>query len=216
VKLNACGAHVSQVVEANPHRLGIMEELKASKEKRREYLYGNTYDFSHITPDNLVALGKWYGKAVARRVKYVEAFEIAEFGRQIRDDEVRRLMPMIGNLITLPGRTAWLDTGIDLMRGQAVEISSDGEIQWNVDGKQTCGPAGAVPYTRRGNKPMLGVNTGAIIGKIGEDSTDYFAIGAGQRMVPFATGRLFVGVNDDNVRDNDGAFRIWIRTPSGQ
>ena len=147
VKLNACGAHVSQVVEANPHRLGIMEELKASKEKRREYLYGNTYDFSHITPDNLVALGKWYGKAVARRVKYVEAFEIAEFGRQIRDDEVRRLMPMIGNLITLPGRTAWLDTGIDLMRGQAVEISSDGEIQWNVDGKQTCGPAGAVPYT---------------------------------------------------------------------
>ena len=63
---------------------------------------------------------------------------------------------------------------------------------------------------------MLGVNTGAIIGKIGEDSTDYFAIGAGQRMVPFATGRLFVGVNDDNVRDNDGAFRIWIRTPSGQ
>jgi hypothetical protein len=55
-----------------------------------------------------------------------------------------------------------------------------------------------------------------LIGKIGAGSTDYFAIGAGQRMLPFATGRLFVGINDDNLRDNDGAFRIWIRKVSGQ
>ena len=74
-----------------------------------------------------------------------------------------------------------------------------------------CGPTGAVPYTRWGHKPVLAINTGALIGKIGSDSTDYFYIGAGQKAVAFAAGRLFVGINDDNVLDNDGAFTISIR-----
>jgi hypothetical protein len=113
--------------------------------------------------------------------------------------------------MTLSGRTTWLDTGFDVIQEQSIEIVAEGEIQWKAEGKETCGPTGAVPYTRRGNKPILAINTGAIIGKIGLASTDYFYIGAGQRMIPFSTGRLFIGINDDNVRDNDGAFEVWIR-----
>ena len=114
--------------------------------------------------------------------------------------------------LTVPGKTRWLDTGVDLAMRQVIEISVHGTIQWNKDGNQMCGPTGAVPYTRWGNKAIPGINTGALIGKIGPDSTDYFYIGAGQQAVAFATGRLFVGINDDNVLDNDGAFTISIHS----
>jgi hypothetical protein len=209
-KLAALGAHESQVFEANPKRQGILEEVQASKEKQREVLFLNAYSSSHITPDNFLTLSKWYGPAAAEKVTYVEAFEVAEYGRQLREPELRELMPMTGKVVTLPGRTAWLDTGIDVTRGKPIQISATGRIQWNSNGRLTCPPTGAVPYTRFGNKPMQGVNTGAIIGKVGQDSTDYFYIGNGDQILPFSTGRLFVGINDDNVTDNAGYYRLWF------
>jgi len=215
-KLRACAAHESQVLEANPHRLGVMEAVKANKQKQAEFLYDNTYPFSRPTPDNLLVLSKWYGREAAAKARYVEAFEFAEFGRQPREADVRRLLPMLGGFIELSGRTDWLDTGIDVTLNQRVEIAAEGEIVWKADGKETCGPTGADPYTRRGKKPLLGVSTGAIIGRIGADSTEYFFIGPGRSIMPFTSGRLFVGINDDNVLDNDGAFRLWIRKSAGK
>jgi LmbE family N-acetylglucosaminyl deacetylase len=39
------------------------------------------------------ALAKWYGADRAKEIKYAEAFEICEYGRQPTDDEVRKLFP---------------------------------------------------------------------------------------------------------------------------
>lgn len=39
------------------------------------------------------ALVKWYGAEAAAKVRYAEAFEICEFGRQPSDDEIRQLFP---------------------------------------------------------------------------------------------------------------------------
>lgn len=95
VKLAACGAHESQVFESVPHGLGILAEVQASEEKRQEALYNNTYPFSCVTQDNLRALEKWYGKDRASEVTYVEAFEVAEFGRQVTNEEMLQLLPML-------------------------------------------------------------------------------------------------------------------------
>jgi len=94
-KLAACGAHESQVVEYNPNLEGVLDEVLASKERQREFLIHNTYPYSKVTPGILLALSKWYGEEKASKVKYAEAFEIAEFGRQITDEEVLKLFPMI-------------------------------------------------------------------------------------------------------------------------
>jgi hypothetical protein len=50
----------------------------------------------------------------------------------------------------------------------------------------------------------------ALIGRIGE-SNDYFFIGddAGAIRVR-GNGRLYLGVNDDYLRDNSGAFRVTV------
>jgi LmbE family N-acetylglucosaminyl deacetylase len=96
-KLAACAAQKSQVTEAIPHQLGILEEVRNDKEKQRQLIYDNTYPFSKVTPDNLYALQKWYGAKAAATVKYAESFEIAEFGRQVNEEELKRLVPMIDN-----------------------------------------------------------------------------------------------------------------------
>jgi hypothetical protein len=40
-------------------------------------------------------LVKWYGEEKAKQVKYVEAFEICEYGAQPTEDDIRRLFPML-------------------------------------------------------------------------------------------------------------------------
>lgn len=116
--------------------------------------------------------------------------------------------------LAVPGNVDWTDTGIALAQGDRLYIQASGRISWNRRLSDAwTGPEG-VP--RRGFfKPLSGENTGALIGKIGEESSDYFLVGPrGEFAVPQA-GRLFLGINDDNVGDNEGAFDVLVRvTPT--
>ncbi|MBS1598777.1 MAG: PIG-L family deacetylase [Bacteroidetes bacterium] len=95
-KLAACAAQKSQVTEAIPHGMGILKEVREHPEKQKELIYNNTLPFSNVTNNNMFALEKWYGKEQAAKIKYAEAFEIAEFGRQVEDIEMKTLFPMLG------------------------------------------------------------------------------------------------------------------------
>jgi hypothetical protein len=55
---------------------------------------------------------------------------------------------------------------------------------------------------------------GALIGRIGTSPDDTFFIG-GERL-PFrvrTSGRLFLGINDDTLDDDDGAFQVAVTRP---
>jgi len=210
-KLAACGAHESQVIEYNPEMEGVLEEVLASKEKQDDFLFHNAIPFSIVRPDIVLALEKWYGKAIAKEVSYVEEFEIAEYGRQITDKDVFELFPMMGKVYKVSGKSDWFDTGIDLMEGEILAIDSNGQILWNLKDRKYCDPDGAVPYTRWGNKPLPGAGTGALIGKIGEDSSECFFIGKNREIHAFKSGRLYLGINDDNTQDNEGLYRVRIQ-----
>ena len=95
-KLAACAAQKSQVTEAIPHEMGILDEVRANPEKQKELIYNNTLPYSNVTKNNLVALEKWYGREAATNIKYAEAFEIAEYGRQVGETEMKSLFPMLG------------------------------------------------------------------------------------------------------------------------
>ena len=99
LKLAGLGAHVSQVLEFNPYLMGTLEEVQLSKELQAEYLFNNAYDWSHITPEISTTLRYWYGEEKAGKVKYVEAYEVAEYGRQIIKKELMTLFPMIVGII---------------------------------------------------------------------------------------------------------------------
>jgi LmbE family N-acetylglucosaminyl deacetylase len=98
-KVNALTALVSQTYEGGA--LGSAEKMAAAPpesqpELRRQWLQqrwegrqgGEARQYRG-------ALVRWYGEAAADEVKYAEAFEICEYGRQPSDDDVRELFPML-------------------------------------------------------------------------------------------------------------------------
>lgn len=92
-KVNALDAHQSQFYEWLPWIGGYADEVPATEKERKIWL-GKRYAVK-IIPEVRAALEKWYGKQSADGIKYAEAFEICEYGRQPTDEEIRRLFPML-------------------------------------------------------------------------------------------------------------------------
>jgi LmbE family N-acetylglucosaminyl deacetylase len=88
-KIRALDAHASQFHEWLPQVAGDMGEPPEDEQERLAWLKLHwTYP---ITPEVRVALAKWYGEEEAARVEHAEAFEVAEYGAQPDEAEVRRL-----------------------------------------------------------------------------------------------------------------------------
>ncbi len=110
--------------------------------------------------------------------------------------------------LTIPGDSAWVDAGVDVAIGDMVEFGALGKVYWKKNSADSCGPDG-VPG-KGFWKPISSANTGALIAKIGADSSDYFVIGSRFRGRVTKGGRLFLGINDDNNFDNRGEFEVRI------
>jgi LmbE family N-acetylglucosaminyl deacetylase len=98
-KFDGLDAHVSQFYEWMPWVMRILDQVPSDGNLRRQWLRGwleDAFGSAAITPEKRRSLQKWYGAERAARVKYAEAFEIAEYGRRPSDEEIRRLFPMIG------------------------------------------------------------------------------------------------------------------------
>ena len=122
----------------------------------------------------------------------------------VRDDQRR------GRMITVPAATRWTDTGIDVTSGDIVSFSVAGTVELGDD--RSLGAEGdldgAAPAPRR---PLPDRPAGALIGRIGTSPDDTFFIGA--ERLPFrvrTSGRLFLGINDDTLADDTGAFQVAV------
>ncbi len=116
--------------------------------------------------------------------------------------------------VRVPGNQRWVDTGLNVRRGERVQFIATGEVQLSTDANDKAAPAGASSGRRPTGGPMPQVLAGALIGRIGAVQT----FGIGNQTVPLdmpADGRLFLGINDDNVNDNQGEFRVEIVRTAG-
>lgn len=112
-------------------------------------------------------------------------------------------------LVIVSGDVAWNDAGITLRANQEIWLESSGRVQWGRDRRH--GPAGEPNSPRNDARPMPSRNAAALIGKIGEQSMDYFFLGDETGPIRIRTGgRLFLGVNDDFLNDNSGNFRVIV------
>lgn len=105
---------------------------------------------------------------------------------------------------------AWTDTGVDVRDGQIVYFTTHGgDIQWR-RGEHT--RAGGDPSARYNpNRPIPGRPIGALIAKIGAASSDYFLIGDNEGPLRMrGAGRLYLGINDETLADNQGAYRVTV------
>jgi hypothetical protein len=151
--------------------------------------------------------------------------DLASGGRRdFRSSEVRRVYlarPSSGGSTVAPPTTTpgpgiavaanmrWVDTNINVRRGQTVTFNATGEIQLSGDSADRATPAGSV----RGRYPsgsgaMRNVLAGALVGRVGASA---FGIGTQTTPLPMpADGRLYLGVNDDTPADNQGEFRVTV------
>ncbi|WP_423146098.1 PIG-L deacetylase family protein [Rubrolithibacter danxiaensis] len=92
-KIHAMDAHESQMYEWLPWIGHYLQNVPEEKQERENWLAETRA--VKITPEVRKSLEKWYGKEKASQIKNAEAFEICEYGNQPKDDEIRRLFPML-------------------------------------------------------------------------------------------------------------------------
>ena len=110
---------------------------------------------------------------------------------------------------TVPANTQWIDIRINVRQGQLVTFSASGQIQFSANPADVAGPAGAVNQRYEPRAPIGSALAGALIGRIGTGRP----FGIGDQTTPIAmpaSGRLLLGINDSNVRDNSGQFTVTL------
>ncbi len=128
-------------------------------------------------------------------------------------------LPSIGTreqaqrVLEIKGNTVWMDSGVTVRQGQLVEVWAEGEISLTKQGDLHCDPSGVYGRTGGFFKPLSNVYTGALIGRIqAAGDSKPFPIGTHRVFRAPASGKLELGINDDNNFDNRGAFQVWILT----
>jgi hypothetical protein len=110
--------------------------------------------------------------------------------------------------VTVHANQAWTSTGITVTKGQVVTLQSSGEVQLSPDGGDTATLGGSKQGRRMTNGPLPGALAGALIGRVGNGRA--FGIGDQGTLTMPESGLFYLGVNDDNVSDNHGAFSVTV------
>ncbi|QRR00359.1 PIG-L deacetylase family protein [Dyadobacter sandarakinus] len=94
-KVDGLDAHVSQFYEWLPWTNQDLDKVPKDKVERKKWLLESIGRRSSVTPEIKQTLDKWYGPEKAGKVKFVEVFEICEYGKQPGPEEIKRLFPML-------------------------------------------------------------------------------------------------------------------------
>ncbi len=110
--------------------------------------------------------------------------------------------------VDVAGADAWTRTNVELRDGQELWFDSRGEVRWGPGRKD--GPGGEGGSPRNPNRPIPSRPGASLIGKIGESGNPFFV---GNEKGPIRVrgrGTLYLGINDDYLQDNSGAFRVIV------
>lgn len=91
-KIDAMDAHESQFYGWLPWVRDALDEIPEGEEARKAWLKDQWT--SPISEEEREGLRAWYGTERAGEVEYVESFQVAEYGRQPSDQEIREAFPV--------------------------------------------------------------------------------------------------------------------------
>lgn len=139
------------------------------------------------------------GDVVFVRTRDVERVEID--GRSL--DEARYLT----RTVQVELGPNWIDTGIDLRRGERVSVNATGTI---VAGRTRITPGGL--RSTDPNAPLPRAAEGVLIGAVGNDpNSPIIEIGINREFIADREGRLYLTANRSSYTDARGAFSAQIR-----
>jgi hypothetical protein len=112
-------------------------------------------------------------------------------------------------VVTVPGTSQWVDSGITVQQGQPLTITATGEITLSDNKNDKANPNGSVNARHAAKAPLPQTLAGALIGRI--ENGRPFGIGAGPANIDApGTGRLYFGINDDFMDDNVGQYEVHV------
>lgn len=133
--------------------------------------------------------------------KIQSAFEVEQKYQKIRRNKRSRT-------IDLEAVERWIDTGLVVRPGQDIMFSCSGSI--NIDSRTTVFQDGELNLVWNKMKTMPTQPTGALIARVGEDGPPFYV---GNNRAPMRInrdGKLYIGINDFDFKDNSGSFRVVI------
>jgi hypothetical protein len=116
--------------------------------------------------------------------------------------------------IVVPANQQWTATGMTVQKGETIRLKITGQIQLSDDPNDMAQASGAFSQRRAPGAPLPTAIAGALIGRIGTTGKP-FGIGNVTSLQMPETGQLFLGINDDNLADNKGEFRVEIERTAG-
>jgi hypothetical protein len=108
--------------------------------------------------------------------------------------------------VQVQANTQWNDGGITVKKGDKLVFSVAGEVSFAQGA--TAGPDGNGSFHKQ-TYPVPTLPVGALIARVGAGTP--FGIGTISRPIDMPdSGRLMLGVNDDELGDNSGAFTVTV------
>jgi hypothetical protein len=109
--------------------------------------------------------------------------------------------------VQVDARQPWTDSGLVVRAGERIAFNATGDIDVLTGQGMSAGPAGTPAV--KGNYPVAGASAGALIARVGTGRP--FLVGSSAEPIRMpANGRLFLGINDDHLGDNSGAFTVGL------
>jgi len=108
--------------------------------------------------------------------------------------------------VAIPAREDWTSTGLIVTKGQKVRISASGQVDLGSGRKS--GPDGIAVDDK--DRLMPNYPTGGLIAVIGDDNDNFIFIGKSGEFVAQRSGRLFLSVNEGNLKDNTGTYSARV------
>ena len=109
--------------------------------------------------------------------------------------------------VRVEANRAWTDTGLVVRAGERIAFSTDGTVTFGAN--MTAGPDGNKDFPPNRSYPVPSMSVGGLIGRVGNGQP--FPIGSTRTPIDMPNdGRLYLGVNDDQLQDNSNAFDVRI------
>jgi hypothetical protein len=174
------------------------------------------FEYLDVNDDGYLSGTEWHGSAATfewldqNRDRRLSRLEVV--GEDTPAEDVWRDTGRGGSTthLRVPGNVAWRDTGLVVQAGDELIVRATGEIQWTGRAADRADAEGSLTGGVTPGAPLPGVFAGALIARVGRSAPFPVATDNGRVRMP-QSGRLWLGINDDNVSDNRGEFEVTIQ-----
>jgi len=142
------------------------------------------------------------GDLVAGRFKWVRAGTVSGL-----TFSVEPAGPPIDKRVAVRAKVTWHDTGVDIVAGQRMHLEAAGEL-CSKSGSKCAGPEGQQATSSYSLEGMKELPHAALVASLGDTR---FYVGRDLSFVAPSSGRLLLGLNDQETDDNSGFFDVRIR-----